>query len=381
MTEIGPLARPRVATPGRSVVDPKDPFDEFPDNLSTGPRSMRLDRRRFLPLILIALAATPAGRLVAQDAPPTYTNPVWAKDFPDPFVLAVGGKYYAYATQTRGTGFQLMESTDLVHWDYKILDFPIPWSDEHYWAPEAVARNGKFYLTYSALDPKMRKHHIAVATADKPTGPFQHHDLLVRGDDNEVGVIDATHFFEPDGSAFLVYSEETPRRIVMRRAAPDLLSVQGEAAELIRPDLDWERGVVEAPSIVLRDGVYHLFYSAGPYEGTKVGGRYAVGHATAKALKGPYTKSPKPILESVEGATYGPGHQCIIHTPDGGWWMMYHAWDAVGQPRYGQNPSGRTMRLDRIEWTGDEPKVVGPTLTPQLAPLAAPVPARAPAGR
>lgn len=310
----------------------------------------------------------PAGRAPAQDAPPTYMNPVYAKDFPDPFVLRDGDKYYAYATQTRGTGFQIMESPDLVHWKNLVLDFPIPWARDHYWAPEVVHHKDKYYLTYSARDSKARKHHIAIATADRATGPFRHHDFLVRGDDNKVGVIDATHFFEPDGSAALVYSEETPRRIVLRMAAADLLSVGGEVTELIRPDLDWEHGVTEAPSIVLRAGVYHLFYSAGPYEGTKAGGRYAVGHAASRSLKGPYKKSPRPILESVEGALYGPGHQTVINTDDGQWWMMYHAWDAVGQPRYGENPSGRTLRLDRIEWAGDEPRVVGPTLTPQFAP-------------
>ena len=97
-----------------------------------------------------------------------------------------------------------------------------------------------------------------------------------------------------------------------------------------------------------------------------------MGHALSRSLQGPYTKSSRPILESVEGATYGPGHQCVIPTPDGQWWLMYHAWDNVGQPRYGENPSGRTLRLDRIEWTGDEPKVIGPTLTPQAAPVVAP---------
>ncbi len=346
--------------------------------------SLWRSHRGFNLLVLVVVAASwlslPWGS-TAQDAPPTYQNPVYPRDFPDPFVLLDGGRYYAYATQTRGTGFQLMDSTDLVHWTPRPLDLPIPWARDHYWAPEVVRRGDLYYLTYSALDPQTRKHHIAIATADKPTGPFTHRNLLVRGDDNRVGVIDATHFFEPDGSAFLIYSEETPRRVVLRPAAPDLLSVGDEVTELIRPDLDWERGVTEAPSVVSRDGVYHLFYSAGPYEGTKRSGRYSVGHASSKSLKGPYVKSPGPILESVEGATYGPGHQCLISTPDGTWWMLYHAWDAVGEPRYGQNPSGRTLRLDRLEWVGDEPKVVGPTLTPRAAPATRNVQVPSRAGR
>ena len=318
-------------------------------------------------LIAMSLGAGP-GPASGQDAPGTYTNPVYKRDFPDPFVLAHGGRYYAYATQTRGTGFQLMESTDLTHWTPRPLEFPIPWAREHYWAPEVFERAGTFYLTYSALDPDSKKHHVAVATAESPLGPFRHRAILVRGDDNKVGVIDATIAVDEKDRPYLIYSEETPRRIVARPLNADLLGVAPEITEVIRPDLDWERGVTEAPTIFKRGGIYHLFYSGGPYEGVKDGPRYAVGHASARSLLGPYTKTPAPILASVEGKVYGPGHQCVVTAPDGSDWLLYHGWDAVGQPRYGQNPSGRTLRIDRIEWQGQAPRVVGPTLTPRPAP-------------
>ncbi len=314
-------------------------------------------------LFLALVVASP----VSAQEPPTYSNPVYPGDFPDPFVIAHQGRYYAYGTQTRGTGFQLLESPDLVHWTPRKLDFPIPWARDHYWAPEVFERRGQFFLTYSALDPGSKKHHIAVATADRPTGPFTHRAILVRGDDNRVGVIDATIALDGD-KPYLIYSEETPRRIVARPLADDLLAVEGPVTELIRPELDWERGVTEAPSILRRNGTVHLFYSAGPYEGTKKGGRYAVGHASASSLLGPYRKDPKPLVASIEERVYGPGHQCLVATPDGSTWMLYHAWDAEGQPRYGQNPSGRTLRLDRLDWDGDAPRLFDPTLTPQPAP-------------
>jgi beta-xylosidase len=324
-------------------------------------------RRQFGLIFILGSVLLFPGSALADD-PPTYTNPVHPKDFPDPFVIAHDGRYYAYGTQTRGTGFQLMESPDLVHWKLRPLDFPVPWAKDHYWAPEVIRHNGEFFLTYSALDPKSKKHHIALATSKAPTGPFRHRAILVQGGDNKVGVIDATIFFEDNGSAFLVYSEETPRRIVMRRMRPDLLSVENEITALLHPDLDWERGVTEAPMVIKRNGVYHLFYSGGPYQGEKRKDSYAVGHASAPALKGPYQKTPKPLLETLEGKVYGPGHQCLVNTPDGRWWCLYHAWDAEGEPRYGKNPSGRTVRLDRLVWQGDVPRIVGPTVTPQPGP-------------
>jgi beta-xylosidase len=325
-------------------------------------------------LVVVTAAASALGQ-----APATYTNPIHEQDFPDPFVIADGGRFYAYATQRDESGFQLMESPDLVHWTPRRLEFKIPWAREHYWAPEVVRYQGKFYMTYSALDPKTRRHHIAVATADTPLGPFTHRAILVRGDDNKVGVIDATIDVEDDGAAYLVYSEEDPRRIVLRRLKPDLLAVEGEPEELIRPNLDWEHGVTEAPTLIRRGGKYHLFYSGGPFQGTKRSGRYATGHAVARALKGPYAKTSRPLLETIEGKVYGPGHQCLITTADGRTWVLYHGWDARGEPRYGANPAGRTLRIDPLVWDGDVPRVLGPTLTPQPAPaVGAPAPAGMP---
>ncbi len=327
----------------------------------------RPSRAPLLSALLLGLIAGMDVPARADDAP-TYTNPVWDRDFPDPHVIRHGGKYYAYATQTGGTGFQLLVSDDLVHWTRQPLEFFVPWSRDHYWAPEVLERNGTFYFTYSALDPASKKHHIAVATATHPAGPFLHQAILVRGDDNEVGVIDATIFLEEDGTPYLVYSEETPRRIVMRRLRPDLLATEGERVELLRPDQEWEKGVTEAPTVIKRNGQYHLIYSGSGFQGTRDTCRYAIGHAVAKSLAGPYTKAPQPVLATVPEQTYGPGHQGLIATPDGQWWVLYHGWNAEGEPHYGRNPKGRTLRLDRLDWDGDTPKFTGPTVTPQPAP-------------
>ncbi|GIV14654.1 MAG: hypothetical protein KatS3mg022_0089 [Armatimonadota bacterium] len=56
----------------------------------------------------------------------TYTNPVYARDFPDPHVLFYRGKFYAYATHSSGHDFQVMESPDLVHWTHKGSAFRPP---------------------------------------------------------------------------------------------------------------------------------------------------------------------------------------------------------------------------------------------------------------
>ena len=328
-------------------------------------------------LVAALLAAAPAKPPVAQ---PTYTNPVYPHDFPDPFILGYRGRFYAYATQSRGFGFQVMESPDLVHWEHKGTALQVPWSKQHYWAPEVISYRGQFYMTYSALNPATQKHDIGIATAQSPLGPFQHKAILVGGPTNQVSTIDATIFIDRDGVPYLVYSEENPRRIVLRRMARDLMSVEEPVTELLRPDRPWERGVTEAPTLIRRNGLYHLFFSVGWYQSNKQDASYAVCHAVARSVEGPYVKDPEPLLKTVPGKVYGPGHQCVLKLPSGEWWMAYHAWDDVSEPRYGSNPSGRTLRIDRLRWEGDTPVVDGPTTIPQPAPRVGSGKGAAPAG-
>jgi len=321
-------------------------------------------------MVIGALLALVAAAEPHEDsAPPdTYTNPVWDRDCPDPFVLAHRGRFYAYATESGEKGFQVLESPDLVRWTHRGVAYRPPWSDTHYWAPEVVWRRGLFHMTYSATNPATGKHDIGVATARSPLGPFTHRAILVRGDDNRVGVIDATVFFDRDRTPYLIYSEEDPRAIVLRRLSPELDRVVGPRVELLRPDREIERGVVEAPTMVLRRGVYHLFYSSGWFQSNKADACYAVYRAFSRSLTGPYVKDPRPVLQTVSGSVYGPGHQCIHALPGGEHWMVYHGWDARGEPRYGANPAGRTLRIDRMVWIGDVPVVDGPTTSPRPAP-------------
>jgi beta-xylosidase len=297
-----------------------------------------------------------------------YTNPVYAKDFPDPFVLEHDGLFYAYATHSGSNGFQVLSSPDLVNWTKHPDAYRPPWSKVHLWAPEVVHYRGQFYMTYSARNGQTRKHDIGIATADNPLGPFRHRAILVSGDKNRVGVIDSNIFID-NGTPYLLYSEESPRRIVMRKMASDLLSLRSECIEIVRPDRPREQGVTEAPTLIHRNGLYHLFFSAGHYAGSKQSCRYCVEHAVSKTLEGPYLKSDEPLLGCVPGQVVGPGHQCLITTEAGETWMMYHAWDARKEPRYGSNPLGRTLRLDRLHWDGDRPWVAGPTVDRQVAPL------------
>lgn len=299
----------------------------------------------------------------------TYTNPVWAEDAPDPFVLSFGGRFWAYATETgkRGGGFQVLESPDLVHWTHRGLCFTPPWSKKFLWAPEVAEKGGLLYLTYSAENPKTGKREIGIATSKNPIGPFEHRAILVTPEnDNKLGVIDATIHTEPDGVSYLIYSEEDPRRIVMKKLAPDWLSTVGPVVEVLKPTEPWEKGVTEAPTMLLRDGKYHLLYSANGFETSKGDSGYCVAHAVADSLAGPFKKTGA-ILAQEPGRVWAPGHQCVVAVGQEDW-LIYHGWNDRGEPRYGSNPVGRTLRIDRLRWDNGLPLPLLPTTAPQPIP-------------
>jgi beta-xylosidase len=320
-------------------------------------------------LILCILITSTASLCFGSTKNTMYTNPVYDHDFPDPFVLEYHHKFYAYATESGAHGFQVMESNDLVHWDNHGLAFTPPWSTQHLWAPEVMHYRGKFYMVYSARNPETGKHDIGIAMASSPRGPFVQKAILASGNSNRVGVIDADLFIDKDKTPYLLYSAEDPRMIMLQKLSSNLLGVEGNAVMLIKPDQPWEHGVTEAPTMIYRNGIYHLFFSAGSFQGDRSHSYYAVYHAESKEINGPYIKSPHPLLATTPEKVYSPGHQCIIRVGKDNWWMLYHGWNNAGEPMYGSNPIGRSLRIDRILWKNNEPTMIGPTTDPEPAPV------------
>jgi beta-xylosidase len=301
------------------------------------------------------------------------TNPVWDRNFPDPFIARDGDDFYVYATQSGGPGFQVMKSANLVDWTHVGRVNAPEWANGQLWAPEVYKVDGKWYMFFSARDKESGKRDLAVSVADRPNGPFKFVAKLVTGvsenpgtDDN--GAIDPTLFFE-GGKSYLFYIREArPRSIKMVELAPDFTRTIGEKRVMIQVDRPVEQGILDAPTVVKKDGAYWLFYSSGWFQSNKRDAKYQVWAARSHSLAGPYIKPASTVLSGKAGETYSPGHQCLIELASGEWWMAYHAWNAEGEPRYGQNPKGRTLRIDPLLWSRAGPKCQGPSLKEQQAP-------------
>jgi arabinan endo-1,5-alpha-L-arabinosidase len=329
--------------------------------------------------LLTFLLALSLGAAAAAPAPPTFSNPVLDADFPDPAVLRVpDGFYYAYATQTdRGTGtvnIQVARSRDLVRWDHlgDALPAKPSWASKtwDFWAPHVVRHGGRYFLYFSAkpdaalADPKQGLC-LAVATSDRPQGPFTDMGHPLQCGEGFAN-IDPMAFDDPTTGKRLLYWGSGFGPIKVRELAPDRISfVPGSTAvDLVPPKkgAPYEE-LVEGGWAVRHDGWYYLFYSGDNCCGKDA--HYAVMVARSRSPTGPFEKRGRPILEA-RGRWRAPGHNSLIEDRSGRMWIVYHAVDA----RQPGNPvnTRRAMLIDRLVWRGGWPEVVGPTDGPQPAP-------------
>src|SRR5436190_7576893 len=175
-----------------------------------------------------------------------FRNPIIDADFPDPFILADAGRYYAYATTDVAQNLQLARSSDLVTWE--MLDDPLPklpaWSSGDTWAPEVLKTSAGYVLYYTAHDSELKRPDsngsqcITLAVSKVPEGPF------VDGSDKPLvcqadlgGSIDATAFVDVDGTAWLIWKNDgnccgLPTRFFMQHLSTDGLSLVGKVTDL-----------------------------------------------------------------------------------------------------------------------------------------------------
>jgi GH43 family beta-xylosidase len=170
-----------------------------------------------------------------------------------------------------------------------------------------------------------------VATADAPEGPFEivGKEMLVCPED-EGGAIDASTFLDEDGTRYLLWKNDgnccgLDTWLTIAPLSEDGLSLAGEPTRLVKQDQPWEGNLVEAPTLVERDGTYVLMYSANDF-GSEA---YAIGYATADAPTGPFTKADEPLFttDASDGRYVGPGGQDVVTTPDGSDRLVFHSWD------------------------------------------------------
>lgn len=330
----------------------------------------------------------------------TYTNPVYAGYFADPFVWEYRGEYYAVGTgpmeasgqveegERLASGllaqlrvFPLLRSDDFVTW-HNVGGALLPFDSElgnAYWAPEVAYCDGNFYLYYS-VGHADRGHQLRVAVSNNPQGPYEDTGKTLVDPAVFPFAIDPHPFQDDDGQWYLFYArdfldtEEGARAgtALMVDRMLDMTTLAGEAKTVLRARSEWQRFLkdrplydqvwdwhtLEGPHVRKHEGRYYCFYSGGRWETEQ----YGVDYGVADNVMGPYSDAGNAagarVLRTVPGHVIGPGHNSIVLGPDRQTeYLVYHAWNST--------MTERRMCLDRLLWTPDGPRCDGPTWTPQ----------------
>jgi GH43 family beta-xylosidase len=329
-----------------------------------------------------------------------WKNPVYQYYFADPFVWKHGGRYYAvgtgpisespaageadfttYELNGREMAIPLLISDDLVHWKLHggALVVPPFAKGAIFWAPEVAYHNGRFYLYFSFATQGLN-HSLRVAVSENPTGPYEDAGPLLPETDDCSFAIDAHAFQADDGQWYLFYARDfldfsgevrAGTALVVDRLV-NMTRLAGEHKTVLRARCEWQRfqanrpiygkvfdwHTLEGPCVRKRNGIYYCTYSGGCYQGDS----YGVDYGTGTHPMGPYSdagnESGARILRTLPGKVIGPGHHSIVVGPDDETeFIVYHAWDPA--------MSGRRMHIDRLKWTEDGPRCIGPTWTEQ----------------
>jgi GH43 family beta-xylosidase len=236
------------------------------------------------------------------------------------------------------------------------------------WAPEVVEAGGRFWLYYS-VGHDDAGHHLRVAVADHPFGPFR--DAGVNLTPHERFAIDPHPFRDADGTWYLYYARDvlTAARVGTQIAVdllPSMTTLGGKARTVLEATADWQlyqasRSMygstydwytLEGPAVRYHDGRYYCFYSGGSWQTEG----YAVAWASAPSPLGPWTEPPAGggrLLAAVPGHVRGPGHNSLVTTHGGSDMLVYHAWDAA--------TTRRMMCIDPVVWRADGPHTSGPS--------------------
>jgi Glycosyl hydrolases family 43 len=269
-------------------------------------------------------------------------------DFADPFVLSAGGAYFAYSTNAGAGDIQVIRSPDLVNWELVgngLADLPRWAAADATWAPAVLARGNGYVAYYTVRHAASQRQCISRAVSATPAGPFIDDStgpLVCQAADG--GSIDPSPFVDGDSRAYLLWKSEgrgaAPPTIWSQELSADGLALTGAAGALLVADRAFERGVIEAPTLVHEAGGYYLLYAAAGWNSRA----YAVAYAGCAGPTGPCLK-PADGRVLVSGRRLaGPGGAEVFRDGGGNPWVAFHAFS---EPDVGY-PSSRYLHLARL---------------------------------
>jgi GH43 family beta-xylosidase len=279
-------------------------------------------------------------------------NPLILNQFTaDPTARVFGSRVYVYPSHdipcTPGRGrpgwfcmedYHVFSSANLTDWtDHGVIvtQNKVPWvKPDSYsmWAPECVARNGKYYFYFPSTPSDTtggKGFRIGVAVADAPTGPFVPQRAPIKG----VSGIDPNVLIDKDGQAYLYWSDGN---IYAAKLRPDMLELS--SAPVVLGALP-SQGLKEGPYVFERQGTYYLTY---PHVANKT---ERLEYATSNSPLGPF--QVRGVLMDESPTSCWTNHHSITQV-NNQWYLFYHHNDL--SPAFDKN---RSIRVDSLFFNAD----------------------------
>jgi len=274
----------------------------------------------------------------------------------DPAPLVVGDTLYVYTTHDEDElinnfytmrDWYVFSTKDMVNWEKHgpILSLDdIDYAVDRAWAPQAIERNGKFYLYFpvqkkgeNGADDNMA---IGVATADSPVGPFK--DVLGKPLIDELDWVDfdPTVFIDDDGQAYLYFGNPELRYVKLNE---DMISYDEEVGivhtemtvegfgEKASEDIANPTSYGEGPWLYKRNDIYYMVFAG--FRKEKKGTIEYLGYSTSDSPTGPWTYGGTLMTEEGGIFTVHPG----IVDFNGKTYLFYHNGNLPGGGEFQRN--------------------------------------------
>lgn len=269
-----------------------------------------------LGLSLSSLPATKADNPIVQTI---YTA--------DPAPMVYDGRVYMFTTHDEDGAdyfdmkdWHVYSTNDMANWQdhgavLSLDDFD--WADLNAWAPQAVERNGKFYL-YVPMRLNGAQMGIGVGVSDSITGPYSD----ARGSPLVAdGEIDPTVFIDDDNQAYLFWGNpnlwyaKLNEDMISFASEPQKieLTVEGFGPREGEQSAERPTAYEEGPWLYKRGDTYYMIYAANCCSED-------IRYSTAPSVTGPWTYGG--IVMETEGGSF-TNHPAVVEY-EGNAYFFYH---------------------------------------------------------
>src|SRR6188768_1009325 len=298
----------------------------------------------------MTLSAMALAAVAAIPSPARADNPIVQTFYTaDPAPMVHEGRLYLYTSHDEDVtvkdfytmnDWRLYSTADMVNW----TDHGSPaglksfsWGNDSAWAPQGIARNGKFYLYVPLNNNSGAK--IGVGVSNNVAGPFT--DPLGKAlAFKDSGNIDPTVFVDDDGQAYMYWGNGTLRYV---KLSSDMTSTSGSITDVSLS------GFTEGPWFYKRAALYYMVFAA-------TSGNEKISYATSNSPTGPWT---------VRGDIMGTGSTFTNHSGivdyKGHSYFFYHNSSLPGGNNY-----KRSVCVEEFSYGADGsiPKLTGTTKGP-----------------